>query len=76
MNSIAVLQKNYVLVLIAIIIALVLSAVMNAASDKKEGGNKHYIQAAVVATAVSVLIIWVHTLVPEIEEISVAPPPF
>lgn len=75
-SSLSILQKNYVLVLLAVLIAVVLTFVMNLVKPDSEDAKKRYIETAVVATIISTFVIWIHTLVPVVEEISLTPPPF
>ena len=75
MNSfLTSLQKNYVLVILSLIISLVLTAVMNLNSKKDEKDS--YIRAALISVVVSTFTVYIHNLQPAIEEIVLSPPPF
>lgn len=73
---IASLQKNYALVLISLVLALLVTFVINLFHGDQDHGKRSYIEAAVVSVVVSTFTVWIHTLVPRFEEISVSPPPF
>lgn len=72
--DITFLQKNYLFVLLSLILALILTAVMNLGIGEKDRDS--YIRTAIISVVISSLAVYIHTLVPTIEEIAVTPPPF
>jgi hypothetical protein len=72
---IEILQRNYVLVILSAFIALIITFIANLFKNDKHC-KQSYIEAVVASMISTGLVVWVHTLAPVLEEISVAPPPF
>lgn len=73
--NISILQKNYLIVPIAILVYIALKYVLDMTSNKKEDKDT-YIKSSVIVGVISFAIVYIHKLVPPIEEIITTPPPF
>lgn len=73
--DITLLQKNYILVPISILLSIVLMYAINIAL-KDEEKQKSYVKTSAVVGIITLLIVYIHQLVPAIEEVILSPPPF
>lgn len=71
----SILQKNYMLIPLAILLSFVVVFVMNLISKQKDE-NKVYSKAAISSAMVAAAIVYIHNLSPVIEEIISSPAPF
>lgn len=72
---IALLQKNYLLVVVSVIISAIIVFILNLIQPQKDE-KKLYIKTAVSAAIISTIIVYIHTLYPQLEEVITSPPPF
>lgn len=73
--ELAFLQKNYLLVPLAILLAVVWTFVANFLFYQEEE-QKSYIKTVSTSIFVSILIVYIHTLQPPVENIILDPVPF
>jgi uncharacterized protein YacL len=73
--DISFLQKNYLLVFVAILLSLGLTAILNLVLTQNNQ-EKSYIKTAAVAGIITGIVIWIHNMESPIEPISLDPAPF
>ena len=72
---IELLQKNYILVILAVIVAIIIQYIENLISFQKNE-KQGYIKTAIAVAIVTTAVVYIHTLYPKMEEILITPPPF
>lgn len=73
--DITFLQKNYVLVILALLFSIFTTFIMNLIIKQKDE-EKIYIKTGVSAVLISSIIVYIHTMIPPIEEIITSSVPF
>ena len=73
--NLSVLQKNYMLVPLAILLSFIVVFVLNLINKQKDE-NKVYSKTAVSSAITAAAIVYIHNLYPVIEEIISTPAPF
>jgi uncharacterized membrane protein len=69
------LQKNYLLVILSILLTVFVIFISNLIAPQKDE-EKVYKKAIISSLLVSIAIVYVHNMTPYIEEIISSPPPF
>lgn len=69
------LQKSYLLVVIAIIMSIAITFVLNIMLPQKDE-KKTYTKAIVISGIIATALVYIHTIIPRIEEIITTPVPF
>lgn len=73
--ELTLLQKNYLIVPLSMILYIIAINIVDTLGNKKED-RANYIKTAVIVGMISSVIVYVHKLIPPIEEIIMSPPPF
>lgn len=73
--DITFLQKNYVLVVLSLILALAVTGITNMLMKQKDE-QKTYVKVGITSVLVSGIIVYIHNLLPPIEEIITSSVPF
>lgn len=73
--NINILQKNYILVPLAVILTFVIVFILNLV-NKQSDENKVYSKAAISSGIIAASIVYLHNLQPVLEEIISTPVPF
>ena len=71
----ALLQKNYLLVVVSVIISAIIVFILNLIQPQKDE-KKIYVKTAISVAIISAIIVYIHTLYPQLEEVITSPPPF
>jgi hypothetical protein len=73
--DITFLQKNYILVPASVVFAVLTMYAISLATQEQEK-QKSYIKTSVVVALVVAMLVYIHRLVPTVEEVILSPPPF
>ena len=73
--DITFLQKNYVLVILSLVLAFVVTGITNMLM-KQEDEKKTYVKVGITSVMISGIIVYIHNLLPPIEEIITSSVPF
>jgi hypothetical protein len=73
--ELTLLQKNYLIVPLSMIVYIIAINIIDTIGNKKEERGT-YIKTAVIVGIITSVIVYVHKLIPPIEEIIMSPPPF
>ena len=72
---IASLQKNYILVVLSVILASIIVFILNKIQPQKDE-KRVYVKTIVTVALISAMLVDIHTLYPQLEEVITSPPPF
>lgn len=73
--NLSVLQKNYILVPLAVLLTFIIVFVLNLV-NKQQDENKVYSKAMISTAITAAMIVYIHNLYPVLEEIISTPVPF
>lgn len=71
----ALLQKNYLLVVISVVLSAAIVFILNLIQPQKDE-KKVYFKTAISVAIISAALVYIHTLYPQLEEVITSPPPF
>ncbi len=73
--DLTILQKTYVLVPLAMFVYYISLYSMNSMTNQKED-TKMYTKSSVIVGIITFFLVYIHKLIPPIEEVITSPPPF
>ncbi len=69
------LQKNYALVPLVMVIYYITIYIFDNVTKQKED-SKMYVKTSLIVGVLTLFIVYIHKLIPPIEEVITSPPPF
>lgn len=73
--DLSILQKTYILVPLAMIVYYITMYLVDSITDQKED-SKTYTKSSIIVGILTFFIVYIHKLIPPIEEVITSPPPF
>jgi len=73
--DLTILQKSYVVVPLAMIVYYITVYLIDSMTKQKED-SKTYTKSSIVVGVLAFFIVYIHKLIPPIEEVITTPPPF